>query len=69
VEIDPAKVETNIVIFDVPDPQGFVEQLAAEGVELSLLDSRVRAVTHLDVDRDGIERALRAAEKSLSAQM
>jgi threonine aldolase len=66
VEMDPATVETNIVIFDVPDPGGFVERLAAEGVELSLLDSRVRAVTHLDVDRAGIERALRAAEKILS---
>jgi len=66
VEVDPAAVETNIVIFDVPDPGAFVERLAAEGVELSLLDSRVRAVTHLDVDRAGIERALRAAEENLS---
>ncbi|HEY0318438.1 MAG TPA: GntG family PLP-dependent aldolase [Solirubrobacterales bacterium] len=65
VSIDPATVETNIVIFDVPDPAGFVGKLAAQGVEMSLLDSRVRAVTHLDVDREGIERALRAAEKSL----
>jgi threonine aldolase len=66
VGVDPAAVETNIVFFDVPDPGGFIERLEAEGVELSLLDSRVRAVTHLDVDRAGIERALRAAEKNLS---
>jgi threonine aldolase len=65
VEIDPAKVETNIVIFDVPDPARFIADMAAEGIELSLLDSRVRAVTHLDVDAEGIERALRCAEKNL----
>jgi threonine aldolase len=59
VEIDPATVETNIVIFDVPDPRGLVEALAGE-VELSTADGgrRVRAVTHLDVSRDEIDQAL-----------
>jgi threonine aldolase len=66
VTIDPATVETNIVIFDVEDPRGLVEKLAADGVDVSLLDSRVRAVTHLDVDRAGIERALSAVARNLS---
>lgn len=61
IEIDPATVDTNIVIFEVPDAAGFVARVAEEGVELGALDSRrVRAVTHLDVDRAGIEQALEA---------
>ena len=56
--------ETNIVIFSAPD--GFVEGMAARGVELSgTPDGRVRAVTHLDVDRGGVERALEAARELL----
>jgi threonine aldolase len=62
VEIDPSEVETNIVIFSVPDAPGFCAALKAEGVDMGPLDDhRVRAVTHLDVDRAGIERALAAA--------
>jgi threonine aldolase len=60
IAIDPSTVETNIVIFDVDDAAGLVEQLAADGIELSCMGGRVRAVTHLDVDRAGIERALEA---------
>jgi threonine aldolase len=59
VEIDPATVETNIVIFGVPDPLGLIESLAGE-VELSPADGgrRVRAVTHMDVSRPDIDLAL-----------
>jgi threonine aldolase len=56
--------ETNIVIFSAPE--GFVERMARKAVELSgTPDGRVRAVTHLDVGRDGIESALLAAKDSL----
>ena len=55
VEIDPATVETNIVIFDVADAAALHDRLKAAGVETSLLEGRVRMVTHLDVDRAGIE--------------
>jgi threonine aldolase len=52
--------ETNIVIFDAPD--GFVRQMAEHGVELSgTPDGRVRAVTHLDVDRAAVDSVLEAA--------
>jgi len=66
VEIDPAAVETNIVIFDVADAVGLHDRLAAAGVEMSLLEGRVRAVTHLDVDRAGVEKALAAVRDALS---
>jgi threonine aldolase len=66
VEIDPSTVETNIVIFDVPDARSLQGKLAAAGVEMSLLEGRVRAVTHLDVDRAGIEKALTAVKDALS---
>jgi threonine aldolase len=66
VEIDPATVETNIVIFDVRDATGLHDKLKAAGVETSLLEGRVRMVTHLDVDRAGIETALAAVREALS---
>lgn len=66
VEIDPTTVETNIVIFVVSDAQDLRDKLAAAGVEMSLLEGRVRAVTHLDVDRAGIEKALAAVKVALS---
>jgi threonine aldolase len=67
VAIDLASVETNIVIFDVPDAEQFVRALAAEDVVMGALGPRlVRAVTHLDVDDAGIERALGVARGALS---
>jgi threonine aldolase len=59
VSIDPSAVETNIVIFEVPDAIATCGTLWQQGVQLGPLDARrIRAVTHLDVDRAGIERAL-----------
>jgi threonine aldolase len=59
IEIDPASVETNIVIFDVDDPRGLIDALAGE-VELSgpVGPRGVRAVTHMDVSRPDIDLAL-----------
>jgi threonine aldolase len=65
--IDPALVETNIVIFEVDDPAGVVAALLAEGVEMTQMGpGRIRAVTHMDVDRAGVERALEALRKVLA---
>ena len=62
IEIDPAGVETNILVFGVPDAARFCARLEEHGVRMGPLDARtVRAVTHLDVDAAGIERALAAA--------
>jgi threonine aldolase len=66
VGIDPAAVDTNIVIFEVDDPDGLCEALAAWGVDMTPAGPRsVRAVTHLDVDRAGIDRALAAVAAAL----
>src|SRR4051795_12059039 len=68
VGLDPATVETNIVIFAVPDAPAFCAALEHEGVGmLPVGPDRVRAVTHLDVDDEGIERALHAARGALRA--
>jgi len=58
VRLDPASIETNIVIFEVDDAPGLVRRLA-DRVELQAVDvAHVRAVTHLDVTRADIEGAL-----------
>ena len=68
VDIDPAKVETNIVIFRVPDPAGFLHAVSGE-VELSAVDGGrgVRAVTHMDVGRADVEQALAAMKRALTS--
>jgi threonine aldolase len=67
VELDPSVVETNIVVFGVPDAAAFCAALDREGVKMYAIGpQRVRAVTHLDVDRAGIERAITAARTALA---
>jgi threonine aldolase len=66
VTLDPATVETNIVIFDVPDAPALAAALAERDVAMSHFGpTRMRAVTHLDVDDAGIDRALAAAAQAL----
>ncbi len=56
---DPAVTETNIVILTVPDAAGAAAAAAEQGVLTSALGPKVlRLVTHLDVDDDGIDRAI-----------
>jgi threonine aldolase len=64
MRIQPEKVQTNIVIFDVSGTglatSEFLKRLAARKVLAGPVDERrVRMVTHLDVDRPDIEQALR----------
>jgi threonine aldolase len=65
VALDPSTVETNIVIFELQgalDAPTAVAALLARGVRMGATGARtVRAVTHLDVDAEQIERALQAA--------
>ncbi len=64
--LDPAKVDTNIVIFEVDDAPARWGELAQEGVEVTPVGPRrLRAVTHLDVDRAAIDRALEAFRRVL----
>lgn len=60
--LDPKTVETNIVIYDVEPRIGTGEQLSRRlqerGVRiLAIAPQRMRAVTHLDVSREQVERA------------
>jgi threonine aldolase len=65
ITIDPASVETNIVVFEVADAPAFCAALEGEGVLMGPLGAdRVRAVTHLDVDGGAIDRALAAAARA-----
>jgi threonine aldolase len=66
VTVDPDKVESNIVFFEVDDAPARAAELRAAGVEVSAFGPRrIRAVTHLDVDSAGIQRALEAMRRVL----
>jgi len=53
--------DTNIVIAEVADAPQLVGELWDRGIEVTpMAPTRIRCVTHLDVDADGIERALAA---------
>jgi threonine aldolase len=56
--VDPATVETNIVVVETDGAADIVAACREQGVLLSLLDRRhLRAVTHLDAGDDDVERA------------
>jgi threonine aldolase len=60
-DVDPARVETNIVVIDIAPPHAapaLVAACAARGVRISAITpTRLRLVTHLDVDREACTRA------------
>jgi threonine aldolase len=65
IAVDAGWVETNIVFFEVTKPgwtaAELVQQLKPEGVGLGAFGPRrIRAVTHLDIGRADIDRALAA---------
>jgi threonine aldolase len=56
--VDPETVETNIVVISTGDAAGLVERCRSEGVLVSAVGARVvRAVTHLDIDKQDAHRA------------
>ncbi len=67
IAVDAERVDTNIVIFDVSgtgvDGEEFARRaLTSHEVRFSVIDARtMRAVFHLDVPENGVERALAAA--------
>jgi len=70
VTVDPKAVDTNIVFFELaeagPGAAALVESLKARGVWMSAYGPfRLRAITHLDVDDAGIERAGKALRETL----
>ncbi len=55
---DPALTETNIVVVDVPDAHAVVAAAQEQGVLVGAVGpTRVRMLTHLDVDRAAVEQA------------
>ena len=68
IAIDPSKIQTNIVIFDVSGAglaaAEFSARLKQRGVLINGINTRqMRIVTHYDVDRAGCEQALESVEQ------
>ncbi len=58
--VDPATVDTNIVVVPHPDPPAFVAAARDAGVLVAAVGpTAVRMVTHLDVTREDAEQAAR----------
>jgi threonine aldolase len=69
VRLDAGRVETNIVIFEVERLAAaeLSRRIAAAGVRIApIAATRLRAVTHLDVDAAGIDRGLEAIRDALA---
>jgi threonine aldolase len=67
VEVDPEAVETNIVVFAVPDAPAVAAQLRQAGVDLLVVDRhRLRAVTYLGIDRERIREAAGLVETAVA---
>jgi threonine aldolase len=66
--LDPATVETNVVVIATPDAPAVVALARDEGVLLSLLDpTHLRFVTHLDVGDDDVDQAAGVLVRALGA--
>jgi threonine aldolase len=71
IAVDPAKVQTNIVIFDIRatglSGAEFSARLKSKGVLMNAVsETQVRLVTHYDVNREGAELAVRAIAEVVS---
>jgi threonine aldolase len=69
--VDPDLIETNIVFVDVAgtgrDAVWWREQLAAEGVLVTMIGGRIRMLTHVGIDASGIQAALAAWRSAAKA--
>ena len=70
VKIDPERVQTNIIVFDISDTgqttAEFSTKLKQRGVLANGINAReMRMVTHKDVSRNDCESALRAIREAL----
>ena len=73
IKIDPAKVVTNILFFDVAatglTAHEISKRLAVQNVLANATNPQlIRMVTHLDVDRSGCERALKVIREVIAPQ-
>lgn len=64
---DPALTESNIVVVDVPDALAAVEAARERGVLVGAVGpTKLRMLTHLDVDRADVEQAAEVLAKVLT---
>ena len=73
VQLDLSTVQTNIVVFHLasgaPDAITLVARAREHGVLLNAFAARtVRAVTHLDVGREQVQRAVQVLRELLDAE-
>jgi threonine aldolase len=70
IQVDLARVRTNIVMVDCPSPAAaarLLEAVTAQGIQAALSDpDRIRMVTHHGVDAEDIEYTLAAFRKALA---
>lgn len=69
--VDLESVQTNIVVFDVADTGLTVDQCANELEKLGVLvipfgRTTIRAVTHLDIDDEDVDRAISAFDRVIA---
>jgi len=74
IQVDPAKVDSNIVVFDIGAtglvPAEVSALLRQKGVLMNAINQRcLRAVTHYDVDRTQCAQAVEAVAESITATM
>jgi threonine aldolase len=64
---DPSLTETNIVVVDVPDAPAVVTAAREQGVLVGAVGpTKLRMLTHLDVDRAAVERAAKVLAQILT---
>jgi threonine aldolase len=71
VTLDPTRIQTNIVIFELADGnvQGFLQALAKRGVKAgSPGGTKIRMVTHLGIGAEDIDTALGVTEGAVKMQ-
>jgi len=71
IKLDVPEPQTNIIFFQIVHDRittvDFLKRVLDRGVRFSNINARVRAVTHLDVSRGDIEKAIEVARSVLSA--
>lgn len=70
IQLDPAKIETNIVIFGFDHPRftvtAFLERLKENGVLALATTGGIRFVTHKDVGDEDVDRAVQTFQQLLA---
>lgn len=74
IQVDPAMVDTNIVVFDISAtglaPADVSAHLRGRGVLMNAINQRcLRAVTHYDVDRAQCAQAVEAVSESIASNI